>query len=866
MNKEYQSPPGWSLKLLKRFIRPDYLEEIQGDMEEVYQEYLEALTPQKARWRYHKEIFQLARPALVKKLSGSQKLNYYGMFQHNILLSLRIFKRYKSSFLINLIGLASGISCVLLIYLWVMDEVSIDRFHEKGDRIYRIMGNQEGASGINTWNGTSALMAEAIEANLPDVEAAIPGTDPSWQMEFELSQDETQLKAVGKYSGAEYFNVFSNPLTMGTADQALATPDAIVITEDLAVNLFGSTEKAFGQTLNWKILQFEGLAKVTGICQTPPSYSTDQFDFILPFETYIKDFTANWANPNAITYVLLKEGSNAETLAGRISQIVNDNSPNNEREFFLDAYERQYLYSDYVNGKASGGRIEYVRLFSLIAVFILLIACINFMNLSTARASRRMKEIGVKKAIGAKRASLIFQYLSESVLLAFFSMIVAIVVCNLLLPQFNLITDKQITLGLNGELVMTSIVIAMITGLLSGSYPAFFLSKFNANLVLKGFMKGSSGEFWIRRGLVFFQFTLSFVFIVAVWIFSQQIQHIQNKKLGLDKDHIVYFQREGKTTDPETYDDFLESLRNIPGVMNTSAMTNSIFGPTGGGDLTWEGMSDEKHEINKFIVYNNIVNTMGIKLLEGRDFSAEFPLKDEWQFIINESAAKLMGLDDPVGKKIKYYGIDAQIVGLVEDFHYKSLHEKIGPAYFALDPRFLVSTMVRIQAGTEKATLERIENYYKAYNPGFPFNYKFLDQDFQALYSTENKVAALSKYFAILAILISCLGLLGLVAFTAERRTKEIGIRKVLGSSKFSIVLLLSKDFTKMVIFAIVIALPISYFISRSWLDSFAYPIDLKWWFFAGAGLLSLGIAWLAVSLQTIRSASINPVTCLRGD
>lgn len=835
-------------------------------MEEVYQDYLGQYSPRKARWRYRKEIFQLARPALVRRLSGTQKLNHYGMFQHNILLSLRIFKRYKSSFLINLIGLASGISCVLLIYLWVMDELSIDRFHENGDRIYRVMGNQEGASGINTWNGTTGLMAEAIEANVPEVETTVPGTDPSWQMSFELSKDETLLKAVGKYAGASYFKVFSNPLIMGTPEQALAAPDAMVITEDLAINLFGSVEKAFGQSLNWKILQFEGLGKITGICETPPPYSTDQFDFILPFEVYKVDFDVNWANPNAITYVLLKEGSHAADLTDKLTLIANENMPDNERTFFLDAYERQYLYSEYVNGKASGGRIEYVRLFSLIAIFILLIACINFMNLSTARASRRMKEIGVKKAIGAKKVSLIFQYLSESVLLAFFSMIVAIIACNLLLPQFNYITEKQIVLNINRELITASVVITLITGFLSGSYPAFYLSKFNANLVLKGFMKGSSGEFWIRRGLVIFQFTLSIVFIVAVWVVSKQIQHIQNKKLGFDKDHIVQFQREGKATDDETYDDFLESLRNIPGVMNASAMTNSIFGPTGGGELSWEGMSDEKHEISRFIVYNNFVNTMGINLLDGRDFSAEFPLKDEWQFIINESAARLIGFEDPVGKKIKYYGIDARIVGVVEDFHYRSLHENIGPAYFALDPRFLVTTMVRIQAGTEKATLERIEKYYKAYNPGFPFNYKFLDQDFQSLYSAENKVAALSKYFASLAILISCLGLLGLVAFTAERRTKEIGIRKVLGSSKLSIVLLLSKDFTKMVVAAIVIALPISYFIGMSWLESFAYPIDLKWWFFAGAGLLSLGIAWLAVSVQTFRSASVNPVTCLRDD
>jgi len=865
-NSEYKHPPKWSLKLLKRLIKPGYLEEIEGDMEEVYQDFLETLSPRKARWRYHKEIFQLARPALVRKFSGTQKLNHYGMFRHNILLSLRIFKRYKSSFLINLTGLAAGLASVLMIYLWVQDETNIDRFHEKGDRLYQVMGNFNRPDGISTWNGTSALLGDGLNDAFPEIETAISSTPPEWKIQFELAIDETQLKAVGKHVQAEYFNLFSYPVLMGSAKESLTNPNSVVLTETLATNLFGSPEKAMGQTLKWKSMMLGAESMVTAIIEDIPANSTDQFDLLLPFEAYTKDFGNSWPNPNAITYVLLQEGADLNTVNAKIRNFLDDKLEDNNKELFLTPYEDQYLYGRYENGVIAGGRIEYVRLFSIIAVFILVIACINFMNLATARASRRIKEVGVKKSVGASRAALVLQHLIESVLMALLSLVVAVILVNLFMPQFNLITGKDISLTFSTELFISSLGISLVTGLLAGSYPAFYLSGFKPALVLKGLLKGSNGELWVRRGLVIFQFALTIIFIVGVVVIYQQMEMIQSKQLGFDKDNLVYFEREGKTTDNDNLDGFIKGLKNLPGVASATAINNEFFNPPGLNNFSWEGMTEDAPEFKRFIVYYNFVETADIELLEGRDFSSEFPLRDEWQIIINESAATAIGYEEPVGKKANYGGLDARIVGVVKDFQFKSLHEKTGPAVLMLDPRFLLNTMIRIEAGTTAETLNRLEDYYKVYNPGFTLNYRFLDQDFQALYDAETKVSALSRYFAGLAILISCLGLLGLVAFSAERRTKEIGIRKVLGSDKLSIVMLLSKDFTRMIIIAILIALPVSYYFSAQWLSGFAYPIDLNWWLFAGAGLASLFIAWLAVSFQTLRIAGINPVDCLRDD
>lgn len=833
-------------------------------MEEVFQDTLASHSINVARRRYFLEVIKLLKPVLIKRVSGTQRLNLYGMVQHNIIFSFRIFKRYKTAFLINLTGLTTGLASVLLIYLWVSDELAVDRFHEKGDRLYQVMGNEETQAGISTWNGTSALLAKALENEVPEIEHAVPGTDPGWNISFDLNYEDKRIKAVGKHVGEEYFNLFSYQVLQGDFRTTLTTPNSMAISDQLALNLFNTTSNVLGKTLKWKTMYLEGESVITSVFKSPPSNSTDQFDFLLPFETYTKDFGEGWANPNSVTYVLLNPGADLEAVNTKLKSFLKSKLPDSEKALFLTPYQDQYLYGRFENGVIAGGRIEYVRLFSLVAAFILVIAAINFMNLSTARASRRLREIGVKKAIGASRKTLIFQHLIESLIMAFIAMILALVLVHLVLPFFNGLTGKSLALAFTSQLTSGCLIIGLVTGLLSGSYPALYLSGFKPVAVLKGLARSSPGALWVRKGLVIFQFTITIIFIMGVLVVYQQMELIHNKSLGFDKDNIVYFEREGSTV--EDLDPFLEGIRNLPGVVHASAINNDFFNPPGAGDLTWDGMIDEPKDFSRFMVNYHFVETIGAKLKAGRDFSKDFPLRDEWQLIINETAASRIGFDDPVGKRLKLWGIDAEIIGVVQDFHFRSLHESIGPMFFQLNPRFLTNAMIRIEAGNTPETMKRIEDYYEAFNPGFTLNYKFLDQDFQAQYEAEQKVASLSKYFALLAILISCLGLLGLVAFTTERRTKEIGIRKVLGAKKLNIALSLSGDFTKMVMISLLIALPISYFLGKGWLNSFAYPIELKWWYFAFAAITGLLITWLTVGFQTVKAASTNPVKSLRSE
>lgn len=857
---EHSTPPRWSLRLLKSLVKKDYLEEIEGDLEEVFADNLEKHSVKKSRRLYSLEVLKVLRPVLTKRFSGGPKLNYYGMLQHNLLLSLRIFKRYKSSFLINLTGLATGLACVLLIYLWVSDERSIDKFHEKDAQLYQVMGNYHEGGDISTWNGMSAQVAGALLAEVPEIETAISGTDPSWNIGYDLTYEETKVKAIGRHVGPDFFKMFSYDLLQGDPNQVLVNKNSIVISDRLAKSIFNTTENLIGKTLVWSSMNLSGPVIITGIFTPPPASATDQFDLVLPFKLYSDDFGDHWQNPNSVAWVLLKQGTDLQAVNAKIEGLIKKHLPDSKKTLFLKKYSDQYLYGEYENGVEAGGRIQYVRFFSLIALFILVIACINFMNLSTARASRRIKEVGVKKAVGAGRSSLILQYLSESMLMSFLSLLVAVGLVFLVLPQFNIITGKEIHLTLNPSLVLAALGLTTLTGLISGSYPALYLSGFNPSIVLKG----TTGELWVRKGLVIFQFALSIIFIVGVLVVFKQMELVQNKSLGFDKDQLIYFEREGKTVD--NLEPFLQGLKNLPGVENASAINNDMFHPPGVGDFTWEGQMDEQIDIRRQMVYYDFIETLGVKLKEGRTFSRDFPVSTEFQIVLNEKAVEAMRLEEPVGKRVKIWGTNALIVGVVEDFHFQSLHETIGPMYFDLAPNFLINTMVRIKAGTAKETVSRMEDFYTEFNPGYAFNYKFLDQDFQKLYDAENKVATLSRYFACFAVLISCLGLLGLVAFSAERRMKEIGIRKILGSGNLRIIYMLSGDFTKMVLAAIVIALPISYYITSDWLNGFAYPIALKWWFFAGAGGVALLIAWLTVGFQTIKAAAVNPVKCLRGE
>jgi ABC-type antimicrobial peptide transport system permease subunit len=523
-----------------------------------------------------------------------------------------------------------------------------------------------------------------------------------------------------------------------------------------------------------------------------------------------------------------------------------------------------YLYGQYENGEQVGGRIQYVKLFSLIALFILIIACINFMNLSTAQASKKMKEIGVKKTIGASRKTLVFQFIVESVSMAFLALFLAMLIVALLLPQFNVITGKALQLNFYLEFVLTLIAIALFTGLLSGFYPAFYLSGFNPTAVLKGKLPTSIGELWVRKGLVVFQFSLSVIFIVVFVVIKKQMDLIQTKNLGYNRNNVITFKREGKITgDAET---FLSTLKTIPGVVNVGCIAGSVFdGWDSQSGFSWSGKeTDKDYMFQSPRISYDAIETLGLKVVKGRSFSREFK-DDDKKFILNESAAKMMGLDDPIGKIVKTFDGDCEIVGVVNDFQYGSMRQAIQPLVFRFrDARSAPNVMVKIKAGSEKVALQQMENYYKKFHTGYLFEYSFLNSDYKALYVAEERISILSRYFAGLAILISCLGLFGLAAFTAQKRQKEIGVRKIVGATVGNIVLMLSKDFLKLVAISIVIAVPFSWWVMDTWLQNFAYRTDISLIVFLVAACAILLVTLATVSFHAVKAAIANPVKSLR--
>ena len=783
------------------------------------------------------------------------------MLRHNFLLIYRNFKRFKSTFFINLIGLSTGMACALLIYLWVSDELSIDKFHEKESRLYQVIEHHQQAGKINTIEFTAGLLAETLAEELPEVEYAasvIKGGD------ITLALNEEKIKSQGYFVGKDFFQMFSYDLLQGDKAQVLADKNAIVISAELAMRFFNTTENVLGKTLyldDYPLI-------ISGIFAGSPPNSSLQFDFTVSYEI-LKEFypqLVEWGNYNPYTYLVLQKDTDISLFNEKIRHFMDSKKENMEyRTLFARPYSKGYLYGKYDNGKQAGGRIEYIYLFSIIACFILLIACINFMNLSTAKASRRVKEVGIKKAIGAGRVDLIRQYIGESLLMAFLSLLVAVILVELLLPQFNSITGKQLYTSVNLSVIFSCLGITAITGLIAGSYPALYLSAFNPTTVLKGKHNNSStGELWARKGLVVFQFAVSIILIVSVWVVYKQIDYVQNKNLGYNKANVITLPLEGKASKKPGV--FLREIEKIPGVVDASTMQHDIASINDNTyDFSWPGKPEG--ELINFVVFGigmDLIEILDFTIISGRSFSRDH-LTDSSAVILNQATADLMGLPDPVGATVNLWGQDRLVIGVVKNFHFESLHEAVKPLVMILEDR-ISWVVVKIEEGKERETLAGLEDFYLDFNPGYPFGYKFVDADYQSLYQAEQRVSTLSKYFAGLAILISCLGLFGLAAFTAEKRSKEIGIRKILGSSEFGIVYLLSSDFTKMVIIAIAIALPVSYFTSAKWLESFAYRIDLEWWYFVGAGFMALFVAWFTVGLQTLKAARVNPVKCLQDE
>lgn len=787
------------------------------------------------------------------------------MFKNYFKIAWRNLIKDKQFTLLNVLGLSAGLACTLLIYLWVADEMSYDKFFENDSQLYQVMEHRTGDGQTSLSDESSGIVSDIIKAGYPQVAYAAALAPPDWFQKFTLSVEDKNIKATGQYAGKDYFNIFSFKLLEGNKDKVLAANNSIVISDELAKKLFGTATNIIGKPIQF---QHDTTFFVSGVFEKIPSHSSQQFDFVLSFEYYasVQSWVKSWGNTGPHNFVLLKKGADINAFNKKLSTLALTNFQDTGRVPFAAKFSDNYLLNSFDHGSQIGGRIEYVKLFSLIAIFILAIACINFMNLSTAKASRRLKEVGIKKVVGADRKHLVFQFLSESILLTFCAMLIAILIAWLLLPQFNQLTGKQISLSFDPKIIIAFISIVLLTGLLAGSYPALYLSKFKPLAILRGKLNTSFAEIISRKGLVIFQFSLSAILIVAVMIIYQQIQFIQSTDPGYNKDNIVRFDSEGKLQGNE--DNFIAELKKIPGVVNASYTFHNMVGRNYGNySLSWDG-KDPNSDLyfEGFGAGYNFIETMDMHMASGRSFSKDFG--DEYsKIILNETAVKAMHLKDPVGKNITLGNQPRQIIGVVKDFHFESLHEPVKPAYFSLQQPAInpwYKLMVRIKAGDQKQTIAAIQHLYETYNPGFPFTFNFLNEAYQKQYDSEVRVSILSKYFAGLAIIISCLGLFGLAAFTAQKRRKEIGIRKVIGASVNNIVTMLSKDFLVLIFISLLIAFPVSWWLMSNWLQGFAYRINISPFVFLIAGFFVISITLITISFQSIKAAITNPVKSLR--
>ncbi len=793
------------------------------------------------------------------------------MFYHNLLLIFRNFKRHRSTFFINLVGLSAGLACVLLIYLWVNDEWNMDKFHTNDAQLYQVMANHYDSEGIRTIASTPDLLAETLAAEMPEIQASTSYLSADLiPMKFILSGDrDKKVKGTGEFADKAFFSIFNFPLLQGSADQVLQAPNSLVLSERLATALFQSPENAMGKPLQWQLADFNRQCMVTGVFKDLPASSSNQFDFVLTAQSFrdpnLFKRNISWGNHAPSTILVLKKGIDVKAFEQKIAGFLQQKLPEAKVTLFLQPYSDRYLYDQYEGGMIKGGRIDYIKLFGLIALFILLIACINFMNLSTARASLRMKEVGIKKAIGISRGGLAAQFMGESLILSFCSLLLATGIVYWILPAFKALTGKSLLLHTNWDWVVPFLAIGALTGLLAGIYPALYLSSFKPITMLKAKASRNSGELLARKGLVVLQFSLSIAFIIAVMVVYEQIQLVRTKNMGFNRDQVIQFGREGKLGNG--LETFLAELNQIPGVVHASGISGGFLDANSFTiGVEWPGK-----QANETVTFSNLtgtydlIETLDLKMADGRSFSRSFGA-DSAGLVLNETAIETMHLQNPIGQTIKLWGDDYQILGVVKDFHLQSIREAIKPAFFKIDPKRTTSIMTRLEAGKERETIQRIKTFYESFNPGYAFEYRFLNEDFEQQYATENRVSALSKYFAGLAVLLSCLGLFGLATFTAEQRTKEIGVRKVLGASVGSVVALLSKDFLKLVVLAILIASPVAYYFMQQWLANFAYHIDIQGWVFVVAALAAVIVAFLTVGFQSLRAALANPVESLRSE
>ncbi len=794
------------------------------------------------------------------------------MIKNYIKIAFRNLWRHKSFSLINIVGLAVGMTAFLLIVMYVTFELSYDKFHTKGDQVYRLNVDIKSANDVMKLSQSTAPMGPALKAGFPEVldYTRVFGDDEVVKVDNQQPFHEEKVLL----AEPSFFTVFSFQLIRGDPKTSLKDPFCMVLTETTAKKYFGNADP-MGKTL---LVAGKYPVKVTGVAKDCPLNSQFKFDMlysIATMESVSKGRLQNWGNFGNYTFLLLAKGANAAQLQAKfpafLKKHISEENRKRGQDYNLYLMPLKDAYMD-PRGGLEQGSMSNVYTFSIVALFILLIAAINFINLTTARATERAKEVGVRKVIGAARSQLTIQFLGESVILCLISLIVATVLISLLLPMFNQLAGKTISDGIfEHGYVFILVGIALLIGLVAGVYPALALSAFKPVVILKGRFSSSSKGALLRKSLVVFQFTISIVLIVGTLVVYNQISYMRNQPLGFEKTQRVTVNFGGDDNVTKNYQTIKNEFKSIPNV----SMVSVSSGSPGAGNSNAHSELENRQgvmqpiNINMYDVDYDFMPMYGMKVIAGRAFSTDFPTDSTKSIVINEAAVRALGYtsaNDAVGKKFSQWGRTGQIVGVVKDFHYRSLQQNVEPLNMRINPSNTYLFTMKIAAANVPATIAAIENKWKALVPQLPFNYDFVDANFNKQYATEERFGKLFMYFAVLAIFISCLGLLGLASYSTLQRTREIGIRKVLGASIPGIVNMLSREFMLLVLIAAFIAFPLSWYAMNSWLKDFAYKLPISWIVFATAGVLAFVIAISTVSFQAIKASLANPVKSLRSE
>ena len=787
------------------------------------------------------------------------------MIKHLLNSTFRNFWRYKTAFSVNLLSLTMGLSVTIITSLWIWDEWQVDRFHQNNDRLYQVMYHYQNDEGIRTSPHMPGPMGSALQEDVPEIEHAVTVVD--W-MGGSFSAHGHAYQGKGYYATAGFFELFSFPIIAGNPAALLSSEEQVVVSNRIAEYFFEDAEKAIGQAIKFND---EEKLIIAGVFEDLPNQSTMQFDFVLPYERFTSmprnQWALSWTNQGPTIFLLIDQIRDQQMVNTKINQVYLNHIEEEESDFdfFTKPFSERHLYGKYENGILAGGRIEYLWLFGGMALLILIMGAINYVNLSTARGQQRAIEVGVRKTIGASKRNLIQHYLFEVFVVLILSFVVALLLVKGFLPQINQLTGKVLTLSFNPGFWFFFVGLLLVLVLLAGLYPAFFLSGFQPVQVLKGgFSKKKSGLF-LRQGLVILQFTIAFIFIVGVLSIYHQIHFLQTRDLGFAKDQLVEVIMDVK--DREKIKTFLAEARQLEGIEAISSGNIPIDLQNGTTAVSWPGKDPEKEV--RFGLYNahdGLLETMNLTMVEGRPFSSEYG-EEHRKVILNEKAVNAIGLLNPIGQTVELFeSVDLEIIGVVKDFHYQSMYDEIQPLMFRWMRRPSPQLIARLDAQNIQTGLQNLKTLFETFNPMIPFQYAFLNQKNEALYAAEDQLGTLSKYLAGIAIFIAILGLFGLVTYMVQVKTKEIGIRKVLGAETLNIVRLFSASFIKLVLVVVFMGTPIAWYLVTQWLYDFAYHFEFGMELFVLALLGLLLMTFLTVSIQSLKAALANPVDSLRNE